>query len=561
MPNALSATGLTTATKSELTTTMTTAFQQAYGSDINLSSDSPDGQLMNIFIQVILDIQDLVSQVYNSFDPDNAIGTVLDQRVAINGIQRQAGTYTVTPITVVNSQSVNLYGLDQTAQPVYTVADAAGNQWKLQNSQIGMAAGTHVLNFQAALPGAVTTTPNTITVQVTIVLGVTSVNNPTTYTTLGVNEESDAALKLRRAKSVSLASQGYLQGLLAALENIPGMSAAFVYENNTNTTDSNSVPPHSIWAITSGSALAADIAQAIYTKRNAGCGMKGTQTYNVTQIDGTIFQVLWDEVAAVNIFVTFAASSLNGTTPPNIAAIRAGLPNSFVPGVATEVNINALATQVQLLDANTLVTGAGFTTGQTQILNLSGVPASGTFTLNYNGNATAAINWNDSAATIQTKLQAVTGLAGVLVTGSLASQSLTVNLSALTSVAALIYVATNSLQTSVPAAITFSYNEGYSNTLTPTSKQFQFVVESANIIVTPLVLLPIATTVAHGANVNYSALGGYGAYTYSIAVNNSGGSINSVTGVYTAGSTPLVTDTIKAIDKLGNTITTTVSVT
>jgi hypothetical protein len=53
------------------------------------------------------------------FDPDNAVGVVLDQRVAINGIQRQAGTYTVTPITVVTSQSVNLYGLDQDVQPVY----------------------------------------------------------------------------------------------------------------------------------------------------------------------------------------------------------------------------------------------------------------------------------------------------------------------------------------------------------------------------------------------------------------------------------------------------------
>lgn len=561
MPNVLNAQGLTTSTQAELLAFYTAAFQQIYGSDINIDSDTPDGQLINILIQNNLDIQDLITQVYNSFDPDNAIGNVLDQRVAINGIQRQAGTHTVTPITIVTSQSVNLYGLDQTAQQVYTVSDAAGNQWFLQTTELGVPAGSHSYNFQAALPGAVITTPNTINVQVTIVLGVTSVNNPTTYSTLGQNEESDAALKLRRQQSVSLASQGYLAGLLAALENVPGVSAAFVFENDTGTTDVNGVPGHSIWVIMAGSGAASGIAQAIYTKRNAGCGMKGSQSFDVTQVDGTVFTVYWDDVVPVNIFIAFTATSLNGTNPPNISAIRTGLPTSFVPGVAAEININALATQVQILDPNTLVTSAGFSTGQTQIATLSGVAASGTFKINYNGNLSAFINWNDAIGTIQTKVQAVTGLSGALVTGSIASQALTFNLSAITSVSALIYVVTNTLQTSGPVAITFSFNEGYTNTLTPSSKQYQFVVASANIVITPLVLLPMTSTIAPSGTVNFQAYGGYGSYTYSISINNSGGSINSSTGVYTAGTTPLVTDQIKAVDVFGNSITATVTLT
>src|SRR5581483_5728996 len=159
-------------------------------------------------------------QIYNMFDPDNAVGVILDQRVAINGIQRQAGTFTVTNVTLIVSQALNLYGLDQTAQPVYTVADNAGNQWQLQTTQHISGPGTYVFSFQAANPGAVLTTINTITVPVTIVLGVTSINNPTTYTTLGINEESDAVFKVRRQKSVQLSSVGYLAGLLAALQNI-----------------------------------------------------------------------------------------------------------------------------------------------------------------------------------------------------------------------------------------------------------------------------------------------------------------------------------------------------
>ena len=113
MPNSLTSTGLTIASQAELVANFTAAMQAIYGSDINLASNTPDAQMMMEFIQAVLDLEDLVVTLYNFFDPDQAIGVVLDQRVAINGIQRQAGTYTVTNITLVNSQAVNLYGLDQ----------------------------------------------------------------------------------------------------------------------------------------------------------------------------------------------------------------------------------------------------------------------------------------------------------------------------------------------------------------------------------------------------------------------------------------------------------------
>lgn len=362
MPNAITAEGITTATQAELVAQFTAAAEIIYGADIDLDAETPDGEWMMTFIQATLDLEDLIVQVYNSFDPDNAIGNVLDQRVAINGIQRQAGTVTVTNVTIATSQSVNLLGLDQTDSPPFTVADQAGNQYELQVTQLGFnpGSGGAVLAFQAAVPGAITPTPNTITVPVTIVLGVTSINNPTGPTSIGLNEESDAALRVRRQQSVSLASQGYLAGLLAALKNISGMTAAFVYENNTNDTDIDGVPGHSIWVIVSGTAAAADIANAIYTKRNAGCGMFGTVNFVITQVDGTLFTVTWDTVVQEILFTKFNVSSINGTSIPNIAAIRAGLSISLAPGVFQEVNVNELATLVQEIDANTLVTDAGF---------------------------------------------------------------------------------------------------------------------------------------------------------------------------------------------------------
>jgi hypothetical protein len=470
MPNAIGPTGLTTATLSELVTQFTTAFQTIYGADIDLDPDSPDGQMMMIFIQAVLDLEDLLTQVYNMFDPDNAVGVVLDQRVAINGIQRQAGTFTITNITIATNQSVNLYGLDQTIQPVFTVADAAGNQYQLQVTQLGFnpGSGGTSLAFQAVTPGAVLTVPNTITIPVTIVLGVTTINNPTASTTTGINEESDAVLRVRRQQSVSLASQGYLKGLLAALENITGVESAFVYENVTGTTNGDGVPGHSIWVIVAGTAAPVDIATAIYLKRNAGCGMFGATTYNVIQTDGSSFTIAWDTVVAENLFIKFTATSLDGINAPNIIAIRAGLPISFVPGVNEEVNINHLATLVQAIDPNTLVTNAGFS-------STSG--------------------------------------------GS------------------------------------------YTNTLSPTTKNKQFAVSSPNIIILPMILSPTSAVVVHGTTKQFTALGGFGAPTYAFTTNNSGGTINSSTGLYTAGSTPSVTDTIHVTDALSNTATATISVT
>lgn len=546
--------------RDELVAEFTANYQQIYGDDINLSSDTPDGQMMNIYIQAILDLEDLLVQVYNSFDPDNAVGVVLDQRLAINGIQRQAGTYTLTNVTVVTSQSLNLYGLDQTANDIYTVADNAGNQWQLVATQLGLAAGTHILAFRAAKPGAQLTIPNTITVPVSIVLGVTSVNNPTTYTSLGTNEEPDVVAKVRRQKSVSLASQGYLPGLLAALENVAGVTSAFVYENTTGATDSNGVPAHSIWAIVAGSFAAADVAAAIYRKRNAGCGMYGATTYTITQVDGTPFIVAWDTVLQRNIFIAFTATSINGTTAPNIAAIRAGIAARLTLGVNETVNINEVGTIAQEIDPNCLVTGCGITTGQTQVLTLSGVAASGTFLINYNGGVSAVINWNDSAATVQSKVQAIPGLSAAVLTGSIASQSLSFDLSAVPNVQGLLYVSANSLQTSAPAAITFSYNEGYQNVLTPNSKKVQLAVSAANIVITAMQVSPTSATVTHGSSQIFQGIGGYGAYTYTLSVNNSGATIDAASGLYTAGTTVGVTDTVKVTDAFGNTATAAVSV-
>ena len=357
---AVTSSGIITKPLSELISDLTTSFKTIYGSDITVDTSSPDGQTINIYAQGGIDVRELIVETYNSFNPDTAVGVSLDQRAAINGIVRQGGTYTVTPITVVATQACVLYGLNQTVEDVFTISDDAGNNWKLQTTQTIATPGTNIYNFQAENPGAVTTTLNTITSQVTVVLGVSSVNNPTALTTLGIDEESDLQFRTRRSASVSLQSTGYFSSLQAALENINGVTNAKIYENDTDITDTNGVPPHSIWVIVAGSGTSADIAQAIYIKRNAGCGMLGNITYNISQVDGTLFPIYWDDVAYENIFIKFTAISLDEINVPDLATIKAGIPNLYIPSLYEEVNTTKLGTYVQSLDMNVMVSGAGF---------------------------------------------------------------------------------------------------------------------------------------------------------------------------------------------------------
>lgn len=89
----------------------------------------------------------------------------------------------------------------------------------------------------------------------------------------------------------------------------------------------------------------------------------------------------------------------------------------------------------------------------TQNLAFDGVSASGTFVFNYGGYASAAINWNDTAAQIQVKVQAMPGLSSAVVSGSVASESLHVKYVGVYGVLSIATITSNTLETSGISAV------------------------------------------------------------------------------------------------------------
>jgi len=338
-----------------------------YGDNINVNPNSPDGQFINIGVQFTQDMLEFINQVYTSFDPDQAIGVSLDQRCAINGVVRNAGTYTYTDVLVTVTQAVTLAGLDTAPNAPFTVSDASGNQFFLVSTQVFAVAGSATLSFRAAVLGAVLTVPNTVTVISTITLGVSTVNNPAVATTTGTAEETDYALRIRRARSVALPSKGYFDGLYGALVDITGVTSVKLLENTTNTTDANGIPGHSIWAIVKGGA-AADIANAIYVKRNAGCGLKGAQSVVITQVDNSLFTVNYDVPTSQNLWIRLSVHAVTGTV--DTAYLKTQLLATLSYDIGQSATSSPIVAIIQALAPNASISAEGVSTDGTTFVSL-----------------------------------------------------------------------------------------------------------------------------------------------------------------------------------------------
>jgi len=346
MPDNFDATGLTVATASEITANLNAGLQGIYGADINLDQNSPDGQLVGILTQLAVDLREMLVQINSSFDPDQAIGTILAQRVAINGIQPVSATYTVQPISIITNQTVTLSGLDANYNSAsgtgYTVGDGNGNNFILATTTT-FYAGTTVADFRAAQIGAVSVPVNTITTPVTIIGGVTGVNNPSAAISVGQTQETDPQLRVRRERSVSLTSNGYLNGLRAYLLALAGVSDAEVYENVTDSTDGNGIPPHGIWCVVDGGA-SSDIGNAIYVKKAPGANMKGSQSVDITTPSGVVFIAKYDQPTPENLYLNFTIKTTVAGFSFNTSAISAYIAANLSYEVGAYAETSALTT-------------------------------------------------------------------------------------------------------------------------------------------------------------------------------------------------------------------------
>lgn len=337
---------------------------QIYGADANIAQNSPDGQWINNFALSKQDILELLVQIYNSKDPDQAVGLDLDAVSQLCGIVRQGGTYTQVNVLINTSQALNLSGQD-TSSP-FTVQDSNGNQYQLITSA-SLISGNNALLFQAVNIGAVQCLANTVNIPVTVVAGINSVNNPSAATQTGVDQETDAQFRQRRQKSVALPSQGSVAGLIGGLLTVSGMNQVVVYENLTGSTNSDSVPGHSIWVIVDGGGTQ-DVANMIYNYRSMGVGMYGATSATVTMPSGGSFTVNFDRVTTQPLYIKFHLTSINNGSIDNNLVINS-LVADYVFSAYELADITTVTSLIHSIDTTLIVSSCQVSTDNSNWFN------------------------------------------------------------------------------------------------------------------------------------------------------------------------------------------------
>lgn len=350
--------GLHTQTVTEIKDSLVSAYQNIYGDDITVSSDSPDGQRINIEAQAKADLLDYSKQVYNSFDVDTVIGDAQDRLYKINNVYRQNADFTYVVVNVTVSQAVNLDGLDDNALDLngtgYTVADEIGNNFILVNSVSLSNAGTYPLEFRAEKIGAVDVSPNTIVVMVTVVAGVSGVNNPAKQYLTGATQESDSAFRIRRNKSTAISAQGFYDAMEGQFLSIPNVTSAKVYENTPTSQEiPQSAASSAIWCIIEGG-LDSDIAKIIYANRTFGCAMIGSTSATVTRADGTTFTALFDRPTPQDLYLDITIKSRTGLIPDE-DYIKAQLVETLSFGIYEQVTSSDIVIAINNIDNSVYV--------------------------------------------------------------------------------------------------------------------------------------------------------------------------------------------------------------
>lgn len=253
--------------------TLTSYFQQIYGSDAYLEPDSKDGQMVALVALAIHDANNTAISVYNCFSPVTGYGAALTSNVKINGIARKGAMNSTVDLLLTGTAGTTITN--------GTVKDTNNVIWRLPASVVIGVDGAVTVTAICSSSGAVAALAGTITTINTPTRGWTSVTNPAAAT-VGAPAETDAELRIRQGQSVAIPSITPFEGVDGAIANIAGVTRHKLYENDTGKTDGNGLPPHSISAIVDGGDVT-EIARTI--RGNKGQGVRTWGKTSVTVPD------------------------------------------------------------------------------------------------------------------------------------------------------------------------------------------------------------------------------------------------------------------------------------
>ena len=298
-----------------------------FGQDIYLDNDSQDYQMISAFALKAYDVQQALILVYNNNSPKTAIGTGLDRVVALNGITRNAATYstcvvklTGDPNTVINNGKVK---------------DERGFIWSLpQQVKIGVS-GTTLATAKCTALGRITAAPGDISSIETPTKGWVSVTNEDSATP-GLDQETNSELRQKQQLSVANPSRSIFQGIFGAVANIKDVVRHASYENDTNQTV-DILPPNSITLVVEGG-NGQEIATVIHKHKTPGCYTNGDVVVNIDNGYGVTTPIRFYRPSYVDLEVSITVKKLTGYTDAVTQQIKENVYN-YINGFGIGVNL------------------------------------------------------------------------------------------------------------------------------------------------------------------------------------------------------------------------------
>jgi uncharacterized phage protein gp47/JayE len=311
----ITATGITAGSFSDWLAYFTAQYQAIFGDDVVLDNSSMDGQFLAIISQACADCCAGAIAVYNSFSPATAVGVGLSSNVKINGMTRLVPSFSVVNLTLI--------GIAGTVISNGQAVDINGNIWALPSSVTIPLAGSIVVTATCVTAGTINAAANTITGIQTGVYGWQSVTNVAAAIP-GEPVETDAALRLRQSQSTSLPALTIFEGIVASIENLPGVTRARGYENNTSTVNADGIPANTLAFIVEGG-VAASIQQAIFEKITPGIPTLGAISTVITDSNGSTRVINYAIPVPATISVAITLTPLTGWSADIVPFIQSAI--------------------------------------------------------------------------------------------------------------------------------------------------------------------------------------------------------------------------------------------
>ena len=258
------ATGARNVQLSDIVADLKSDFREAFGDDLDLSDETPQGQIIGIWSTKLSEGCQSIVHLSNAISVSRAQGVQLDDLGSLTGVARMDATHSRVTAT--------LAGTAGTQVPQGSRArTAAGDQFQTLDDAILSNAGVQV-EMEAVQPGPIPAGVNALTSIVTIVPGWETITNASAAV-LGVVGESDPRYRASYSSRTARLSQGAVPALEAGLYEAGAMTVR-VEENNGNLVEiiqGFEMRPNSVLAIVEGGTDQA-MSDAVARYRGMGVG-------------------------------------------------------------------------------------------------------------------------------------------------------------------------------------------------------------------------------------------------------------------------------------------------